>query len=131
MKTKLVEQIEEVLKGTRTIEDIAEIEKLILEAKGKIMPEPAAGFWENKTPCWQMCRCPDIIKNECPAPKYPDMPCWAVEGTYCKLDDYGAKGDDVTICEVCRVYKKWGNGEPIQMRVKGKGINASLKAVTR
>ena len=129
MKSKVVEQVEEILKGVTAVEDIAEIEKVIAEAKGKILVEPSAGFWEGKTPCWEMCRCPEMIRDECPAPKYQSVPCWQIEGTYCKLDDYGARGDDISICQVCRVYKRWGSGEPIQIKLFGKGIDTSLRSI--
>ena len=123
MKTKVIEQVEELLKGSVTVEELAEVERLIQEAKGKILLEPSQGFWEGKTPCWEMFRCPEAVRNECPAFKYRSLPCWEVEGTYCKLYDYGAKGDGTAICEVCRVYKRWGHGEPIEIKLFGKGFN--------
>lgn len=76
--------------------------------------------------CWDICHCPSMIKNDCPATKYQFLPCWEIEGTYCKLNDFGAKGDDTSICEVCRVYKKYGKGEPIKIKLHGKGINSKL-----
>ncbi len=123
MKPKVIEQMEEILTGVSTVEEIAEIEKAIQEAKGKIMIEPGLGFWEGKTPCWEMFRCPEEVRNECPAFKYRSLPCWEVEGTYCKLFDYGAKGDGTDICQYCRVYKRWGQGEPIEIKLHGKGFN--------
>ena len=125
MKTKVAEQMEEILRGVSTVEEIAEMEKAIEEAKGKITIEPALGFWAGKTPCWEMFPCPEEVRNECPAFKYRSTPCWEVQGTYCKLDDYGATGLDTSICEVCRVYKKWGQGEPIEIKLRGKGLNRS------
>jgi len=97
--------------------------------ESKSARELGKGFWEGKTPCWEMCRCPEMIKNECPAPKYQSVPCWQIEGTYCKLDDEGARGDDITICRVCRVYKRWSDGQPITITLLGKGINSTLKAM--
>ena len=123
MKARVIEQVEEILTGVSTVEEIAEIERVIEEAKGKIMIEPGLGFWEGKTPCWEMFRCPEEVRNECPAFKYRSLPCWEVEGTYCKLFDYGAKGDGTDICQYCRVYKRWGQGEPIEIKLHGKGIN--------
>ena len=123
MKARVIEQVEEILTGVSTVEEIAEIERVIEEAKGKIMIEPGLGFWEGKTPCWEMFRCPEEVRNECPAFKYRSLPCWEVEGTYCKLFDYGAKGDGTDICQYCRVYKRWGQGEPIEIKLRGKGIN--------
>lgn len=91
------------------------------------------GFWEGKIPCWRMCHCPPMIKEECPAPKYPALPCWEIEGTYCKLQNTptGLIGTDTTICKVCRVYKRYGRNKPIETRLFGKGINASLTSLER
>lgn len=131
MKKKVIEQVEEIVKSVTTVEEIAEIERVIGEVKGKILPEPTLGFWEGKTPCWEMFRCPEAMKTECPAFKYRSLPCWEIEGTYSKLDDYGATGLDTSICEVCRVYKRWGHGEPIQIKLFGKGIDTSLKSIVK
>jgi len=107
-------------------EEIAGIENLVREAKGRITDLTATGFWEAKTPCWQMCHCPEMIKSECPAPRHPDMPCWEIEGTYCKLGRHGASGMDFSICQVCRVYKRWGNECPIELKLFGEGIGAEV-----
>jgi hypothetical protein len=127
MKSKVVEQVEEVLKGVRTAEDVAKIERIIRELKGKTLPGAVGGFWEGKKPCWEMCQCPEMIRSECPAPKYQSLPCWEIEGTYCKLDDCGTRGDDTSICQVCRVYKRWGDAQPIQIKLFGKGIDTILR----
>jgi len=127
VKTKVAEQLEELLKGVTTVEEVAEVEKAINEVKGKVLAEPALGFWEGKTPCWEMFRCPEAMRNECPAFKYRTLPCWQIEGTYCKLLDYGQRGDGTDICQVCRVYKKWGHGEPIEIKLCGKGFNPAGK----
>ena len=102
------------------------------EQKGKVygfkydeVGEPALGFWEEKTPCWEMLRCPEEIRNECPAFRYRSLQCWEIEGTYSKLYDYGAKGDSLDICRGCRVCRRWGHGEPIQIKLRGKGIAIS------
>jgi len=131
VKTKVVEQVEELLRGVTTVEEIAEVERAINEAKGKVLVEPALGFWEGKTPCWEMFRCPEAMRNECPAFKYRTLPCWQIEGTYCKLLDYGQRGDGTDICQVCRVYKRWGHGEPIELKLYGKGFNPAGKAVPK
>jgi len=131
MKKKAIEQMEEIVKGVTTVEEIAEIERVISEVKGKILPEPTLGFWEGKTPCWEMFRCPEAMKTECPAFKYRSLPCWQIEGTYSKLYDYGAKGDGTDICQVCRVYKRYGHGEPIEIKLFGKGFNTAAKAVLK
>lgn len=120
---KVAEQLEEILKGVATVEEIAEIDKVIAEAKGKIMAEPGLGFWEGKTPCWEMFRCPEAIKTECPAFKFRSLPCWEIEGTYCKLFDYGTKGDGTDVCQHCRAYKKLGQAKPIELKLLGRGFN--------
>ena len=86
--------------------------------------------WLGKTPCWEMFRCPEMIMRECPTPKYTSLPCWQIEGTYCKLDEYGTNGLDTSICELCRVYKQYGDKRPLQIKLFGKGINASLRTLT-
>ena len=127
MKEKAVEQIEAILKGITVMEDLAEIEKIVADTKDAILREAGDGFWEGKTPCWEVCHCPEMIRNECAAPRYTSVPCWQIEGTYCKLNNREASGTDTSICEVCRVYKKWGQGKPIMITFFGKGIDASAR----
>ena len=88
-------------------------------------------FWADKQPCWEKCHCPEIIKAECPATVYQFLPCWEIEGTYCKLDDRGATGRDTSICETCRIYKKYGNGDPIVLKLFGKGIDTHIKELDK
>ena len=131
MKTKIIEQVEEILTGVATVEEIVEIERVIEEARGKILVELGLDFWVGKTPCWEMSRCPEAVRRECPAFKYRPLPCWEIEGTYCKLDDYGATGLDTSICEICQVYKRYGHSEPRQIKHFGKGINISLRSLPK
>jgi hypothetical protein len=121
---EVLEQVTEIITGITTVEDIAEIEKAIQETKGKLPIEQRNGLWESKTPCWEMFRCPAEVKNNCPAFKYQYQPCWEMEGTYCKLFDYKEKSNDFNICQYCRVYKRWGNSEPIGIKNPGKEIHA-------
>jgi len=88
-------------------------------------------YWTDRTPCWEACHCPSMIKNECPATVYQFLPCWEIEGTYCKLNDFGASGKDTSICEVCRVYKKYGKEEPIKLKLFGRGINTKIKELEK
>lgn len=108
--------------------------QMIAKAKTSSNPEAVTdhgNFWSDRQPCWEKCHCPELIKSECPAIKYQFLPCWEIEGTYCKLDDHGATGKDTSICEVCRVYKKYGNGEPIRMRLLGKGMNSDISEIEK
>ena len=50
VSTKATEQMEEILKGVATVEELDDIERIIGEAKGKLLAEPVMGFWEGKTP---------------------------------------------------------------------------------
>lgn len=86
--------------------------------------EAVSEFWQGKTPCWEMCHCSEVIRSECPATKYRHLPCWEIEGTYCKLTDDGTSGKDTSICQQCRVYKRWGQNRPIEIRLSGKGIDS-------
>lgn len=86
-------------------------------------------FWAGKAPCWEKCHCPETIQAECPATKYQFLPCWEIEGTYCKLDNMGATGRDTSICQVCQVYRKYGNGEPIRLRLFGRGLDAQHRTL--
>ena len=121
---EVLEQVTEILTGVTTVEEIAEIEKAIQETKGRLPVERGNGFWEGKTRCWEMFRCPTEVKNECPSFKYQSQLCWEMEGTYCKLFDYKEKGDSIDICQYCRVYKRWGNSEPIEIEVREEGLHA-------
>jgi len=86
-------------------------------------------FWQSKTPCWEMCHCPESIKSRCPAPRYLSVPCWEIEGTYLKLSDDGRRGDNDVICQVCRVYKRYGKGRPIKVRLCGKGLDTYCRTL--
>jgi len=97
----------------------------------EVQEERGVNFWTGKSPCWELCNCPEMIKSECPVEKYQFLPCWQIEGTYCKLDDRGATGRDTSICETCRVYKKYGNGEPIVLKLFGKGIDTHLNELDK
>jgi hypothetical protein len=120
MKSDIVEQVRSILEDIDDPEGFAEVEKVIEEVKGRLASEEGRGFWEEKTPCWEMCHCAELVRSDCPAFREPYEPCWTVEGTYCKVTDYGTRGDDTSICAVCRVYKRWGAGQPIELRVHAK-----------
>lgn len=84
--------------------------RLLEEALGKegeLDKESSSDFWAGKTPCWQMCHCPKMIRDECPAYLNQNVPCWSLARTYCKLPS----GTDLAICYFCRVHKKYGANE--------------------
>ena len=85
------------------------------------------GFWTGRPACWEQCNCQEGVRAECPAARYQFLPCWEIEGTYCKLDDRGATGKDTTICQTCRVYKKYGQGKEIKLKLFGRGIDTNLR----
>jgi len=127
VRHKRVEELREIVQQIKDPEDVAEIERVISEAKGKVVLRETQGFWEGKSPCWEMVHCPAVIRDDCPVQRHQDMACWELEGTYCKLSDGGASGKDTTVCEVCRVYRRWGNNKPITIKLLGDGMNASRR----
>jgi hypothetical protein len=126
MERRIVEQVEEILKGSVSADELKEIEKIIDEAKGKLPAQREPGFWEGKATCWEMTNCPSSLRNECPAYKNTATPCWEIEGTYCKLDDFGATGRDTSICQVCRVYQRYGEHAPINITLVGQGFSPTM-----
>ncbi len=131
VQTELVKQLAKLLKGVTTLENITEVEHIINEAKGKVLAEVASGYWEDKTPCWEMFCCPEFVKNECPAFKYRTLPCWQIEGTYCKALNQETEVTGNNICQACRVYQRWGQGKPIEIRLNSKGVNVHLPEVSK
>ena len=85
--------------------------------KAKIAGKRRRNFWVGKTPCWKITLCPDSIKNECPAPKHLYLPCWMIEGTYCKLDERNESGEDTSVCRLCRVYIQYRGRKPLQIKL--------------
>jgi two-component system alkaline phosphatase synthesis response regulator PhoP len=112
-KSRLMEEVEEILRRVTTPEDLTEIERAIAEAKGKVRLEPATGFWEGKSPCWELTHCEAGVRNECPAYADQAQACWRTPGTYCQLEAFDGVGDETGICRVCRVYSRYGAGEPL------------------
>ena len=86
-------------------------------------------FWQGKTPCWEMCHCPESIKYQCPASRNLDLPCWEIEGTYLKLSDDGITGDDTSICTVCKVFKRYGQGKQIAIKLRGRGLDSYCRSL--
>ena len=122
------------IKGGREVKEMKAKGRQLLEGASRkeenLAREDEADFWAGKTVCWEMCHCPPSIKNDCPASTYTFLPCWEVEGTYCKLQKNGdtVTGTDTGICAICRVYKKYGGGRAIELKLPGKGIDRAINA---
>jgi hypothetical protein len=82
-------------------------------------------FWDDKISCWEMCCCPGQIRDECQAYINRLLPCWEIEGTFGKLTIEGGQvnGRNITNCQTCRVYKKYGDGKPINLKLVDSGSN--------
>ncbi|HEX7475907.1 MAG TPA: hypothetical protein VF318_08070 [Dehalococcoidales bacterium] len=126
MNKKAVDQVAKIINGSLKVEELVQIERMVKEAKKGIVADVPLGYWAGKTPCWQMNACPSYIREECPSYRLRSQPCWEMEGTYCKLNDYGSTGQDTSICMICRVYKIYGNGESIEIKLFGQGIDADF-----
>jgi hypothetical protein len=83
---------------------------------------PSGAYWERRTPCWEMMKCPEPIHSDCPAYRNRGYPCWEIEGTYCKWNEWGANGRDTSLCLKCEVYVKYGEGQHIVLKLRGVGL---------
>ena len=72
-----------------------------IETAAETRDDKGFKFWTGKSPCWELSHCTNMVKAECPAFKYQFLPCWEIEGTYCKLDDYGADGKVIRCRTIC------------------------------
>jgi hypothetical protein len=104
-----------------------ERDRKMYSTKRREKPTVAEDFWSGKTPCWQMTRCPEPIHSSCPAYHHRSYPCWEIEGTYCKWNEWGANGRDISICLKCEVYLTWGEGRRIELRLLGHGIKLLME----
>ena len=104
-----------------------EVAHFFRNEKARIAKEHPRNFWFRKTPCWEMSHCLDSIKNVCPAPKHPSLPCWQIEGTYCKLGERNDSGGDSSICKLCRVYKQYGGRRSLKLKLFQCGGSGSLQ----
>ena len=83
---------------------------------------PSGDYWERRTPCWEMMKCPEPIHSDCPAYRNRGYPCWEIEGTYCNWNEWGANGRDTSLCLKCEVYVKYGKGQHIVLKLRGVGL---------
>jgi len=105
--------------------------KVRTKKAAEVKADSAVNFWADKVSCFELCKCPDMIKMECPVEKYQFLPCWEIEGTYCKLDDRGANGRDTTVCQTCRVYREYGQGKEIKLKLFGRGLDTGLRELEK
>jgi hypothetical protein len=77
--------------------------------------------------CWEVTSCPEAIRNDCPAYLFPGSRCWQIEGTYCKLNGWGARGDDNSICLSCQVYREWRGEKSLAITLRGQGMKLLLR----
>lgn len=75
------------------------------------MKKNAAIFFKNQKPCWEIRGCIGQPGGapECPAYSNRQRPCWEWQGTICK----GTSGKDISVCQICEVYLKYGKGVKI------------------
>ena len=59
-------------------------------------------------PCWVLKKCPDELKNRCPAWEFRvgDM-CWFINGTMCEGVVHGKWGEKIEICKLCEAMATW------------------------
>jgi hypothetical protein len=126
VKRKIIDQVAKIISGNVGVDDLVEIERIVKEAKKEIEAETPLGYWAGKTPCWTMNSCPSYIYQECPSYRLRSQPCWEMEGTYCKLNDFDSTGRDTSICNVCRVYKIYGDGQKIEIKLFDQGIDPNF-----
>ena len=77
----------------------------------RVQEKQNLGYWQGKTPCWEMLHCPETMRKQCPVFQHLTTPGWEVGGLYCQLFDSRQMGVFTDVCRLCRVYKKWGRGE--------------------
>ncbi|MBI4767983.1 MAG: helix-turn-helix transcriptional regulator [Deltaproteobacteria bacterium] len=60
----------------------------------------------NSQPCWIIKKCPEEIKNQCPAWKFKNgQLCWFITGTFCEGQVNNNWKEKIKICKKCEVFK--------------------------
>jgi len=62
--------------------------------------------------CWEVEKC---NRTECPAYGNPDIICWYVDGTLCKVEPSGRFLEKLDMCRKCMVYKAHVGDEMVQL----------------
>ena len=62
--------------------------------------------------CWEVEKC---NRTECPAYGNPDIMCWYVDGTLCKVEPSGRFPGKLDMCRKCMVYRAHVGDEMVQL----------------
>ncbi|MBU4257934.1 MAG: hypothetical protein KKI12_02415 [Proteobacteria bacterium] len=62
--------------------------------------------------CWEVEKC---NRTECPAYGNPDIMCWYVDGTLCKVEPSGRFPEKLDMCRKCMVYRAHVGDEMVQL----------------
>ncbi|MBU4388403.1 MAG: hypothetical protein KKB23_02545 [Proteobacteria bacterium] len=62
--------------------------------------------------CWEVEKC---NRTECPAYGNPDIMCWYMDGTLCKVEPSGRFPEKLDMCRKCMVYRAHVGGEMVQL----------------
>jgi signal transduction histidine kinase len=62
--------------------------------------------------CWEVQKCD---KTDCPAYGNPEIMCWYVDGTHCKVQPSGRFPEKLDVCRKCTVYKGHVGDEMVRL----------------
>ena len=65
-----------------------------------------------KLKCWEVAKCDE---TDCPAYKNPEIMCWYVDGTHCKVQPSGKFPEKLDECRKCKVYRTHVGDEMVQL----------------
>ena len=78
--------------------------------------------------CWEVQECD---KTDCPAYGKPDIMCWYVDGTHCKVQPSGKFPEKLDMCQKCRVYKTHVGDEMVRLADSFKHMLSRLNVSER
>jgi PAS domain S-box-containing protein len=74
--------------------------------------------------CWEV---QDCDKTDCPAYENPEVMCWYVHGTHCKVEPSGRFPEKLDMCRQCTVYRTHVGNEMVQLADSFKHMLHRLK----
>jgi PAS domain S-box-containing protein len=74
--------------------------------------------------CWEVQNCD---KTDCPAYGNPEIMCWYVDGTHCKVQPSGRFPEKLDMCRECKVYKGHVGDEMVRLADSFKHMLYNLK----